>query len=229
VGRLDRNNQRDRRRKDRFVALSYDMIGSEAFRHAPAAAVKLLVLIRERYTGFNNGKIAVARTEAALLLHLGKDTVDAGFAELQARGFIQLVRKGRPGGRAKRLASEWALTDRPLDIEPPDGFVHAVGAWRYWRKINGPEVGPLTPFNGPERGPLNPFNGPEAGPESAQNAPVNGPEVGPHISTMGIAAGRAAQTPPDSKQEAAEQQPAVGAARLQREIRSSTKRKRKRP
>jgi hypothetical protein len=130
--RNDPHNQRDRKRKDRFVALSHDVIDSPAFQYLSPRAVKLLILIRRRYNGFNNGKIAVAQREAAHLLRISTSLIGAIFIELQAHGFIQLVRKGDTGG-GNRLASEWALTDRPLDITPSNGFEHQVSGWRNWR------------------------------------------------------------------------------------------------
>jgi hypothetical protein len=192
--RRDPYNQRDRRPKERFAALSHDLIDSEAFRHLSGAAVKLLILVHRRYNGFNNGRIAVAQTEAARFLHLGKDTIGDAFAELQAHGFVQLIHKGRRGGQ--RLASEWALTSRQLDIKLPAGFEHRVGAWRHWRPTpmslkadsHGPEARTCEASHVPVSGPWHQSHVPASGTVVPDSCCSHVPASGAHIYTMGIAA-----------------------------------------
>jgi DNA-binding transcriptional ArsR family regulator len=100
------------------------MARSDAFRRLNGPALKVLIELRCRFHGFNNGKVTLSMDEAARLLGLSKGTVNRALTELQAKGFIKLQRRGQWYGRR---ASEWVLTMCSLDGLP------ATNDWRLWK------------------------------------------------------------------------------------------------
>lgn len=112
-------------RAERFWMLTYSMARSPAFRSLSGAAVKILVELRCRFDGENNGRLHLSYAEAATMLGLGKATIHRAFAELQEKGFLLQTRRG---ARHCRLASEWLCTDiSAAKGEPPSND------WRRWQ------------------------------------------------------------------------------------------------
>lgn len=112
-------------RAERFWMLTFSMARSPAFRSLSGAAVKVLVELRCRFDGENNGRLHLSYSEAAKLLGLGKATIHRAFDELQVKGFLRLTRRG---ARFCRLASEWLCTDIPAAKGEP-----AENDWRRWQ------------------------------------------------------------------------------------------------
>jgi DNA-binding transcriptional ArsR family regulator len=106
-----------------FLAIPYVMAESAAWRSLSGPAVKVYVELRRRFVGYNNGKLTLSLDEGARLLGLGKATVSRALRELQDKGFVKLVKRGRWYGR---MASEYAVTDRPLDGNYP------TNDWKNW-------------------------------------------------------------------------------------------------
>jgi DNA-binding transcriptional ArsR family regulator len=88
------------------------------------SALKVLIELRCRFRGFNNGKVTLSMDEAARLLGLSKGTINRALAELQEKGFIKLQRRGQWYGRR---ANEWVLTMCSLKGLP------ATNDWRLWK------------------------------------------------------------------------------------------------
>lgn len=109
---------------EQFVPLGYPMLRSLAWRSLSGAAIKVWLEIRSRYDGANNGKLSLSQDEGARLLGIGKATVARAFAELEAKGFVVLTRRGVWYGRR---ASEYATTDRSVNGHLP------THAWKQWR------------------------------------------------------------------------------------------------
>ena len=126
-GRMANQQDRQGRRKGggQFVPIPYNMARSDAWRSLSGAAVKVYVELRSRFNGYNNGQISLSFSEAADLLAVGKSTVGRAFAELEAKGFIKKTKQGHWHGR---LASEWAVTDKPLKPGDP-----TPNDWQRWR------------------------------------------------------------------------------------------------
>ena len=104
-----------------FVPVLYSMARHEAFRSLSGSALKVLFELRSRYIvrgdgSNNNGEITLSLDEAAKLLGLGKATVQRALNELIETGFVKLTKRGQWYGRR---ASEYAVTDCPLDGKPP--------------------------------------------------------------------------------------------------------------
>lgn len=122
--RARRGRKGGRDKVEQYAPLSYPMLQSPAWRSLGGSAAKVFLELRCRFHGHNNGKLALSLEEAARLLHMGKATALAAFAELVEKRFVVCTRKGQWYGR---LASTWAVTDKGVDGCPP------TNAWRQWQ------------------------------------------------------------------------------------------------
>ena len=109
---------------ERFVKLTYPLIESEAWRWLRPISKAVYIELRRRYNGLNNGKISLSLSDAAHILKASKSTISTALNQLEAHGFIKLIKKGYFTGR---MASEYALTDEQLDGYPP------TREWRRWQ------------------------------------------------------------------------------------------------
>ena len=110
--------------KERFIKLTYPLIESEAWRWLRPISKAVYIELRRRYNGLNNGKISLSLSEAAYILKASKSSISKALNQLEAHGFIKLIKKGYFTGR---MASEYALTDEQLDGHPP------TREWRQWQ------------------------------------------------------------------------------------------------
>jgi hypothetical protein len=118
----------DSKREGQYFGLSYSMAHSAAFRSLSGTALKVLLELRCRYNGRNNGEVFLSYQEVAVLLGMSKSTAARAFAELKAKGFLKLA---RPGHFYGRRATEWILTDCPHKGHP------ATRDWQNWRPDKG--------------------------------------------------------------------------------------------
>ena len=89
------------------------LFDSPAYRSLGLCARALLSEICRRFNGSNNGRIGLGQREATEALGLKKRaTVAAAFRELEAKGFIVMMRAGAFSCKL-RQASEWYLTWHP--------------------------------------------------------------------------------------------------------------------
>jgi hypothetical protein len=124
MGKQRRTEANGRSAPEQFIALPYSMVRSDAWRSLSGSAVKTLIELKSRFNGSNNGKLCLSFADAEKKLNLGRATIKRAFDELQAKGFIKLVKRGRWYGR---LAHEWAITDRPWRGNLP------TNNWKQWR------------------------------------------------------------------------------------------------
>lgn len=90
-----------------YLGLGYTMLSSPNFYALKPAAIKVLLEIGRRHTGYNNGRIAASYDDLAGTLHMGKTTVFRACEELEYYGFIKLRKRGQFWGRR---ANEWEVT-----------------------------------------------------------------------------------------------------------------------
>lgn len=134
---------------EQFVPIPYNMARSIAWRSLSGPAVKVYIELRSRFNGFNNGELSLSMDEAKHLLGLGKSTIARALKDLAERGFIAVTRPGQWYGR---LATTYAVTDRPLN----GGL--ATNAWRHWRPektVPRSYDDTVTPSHGTATGPKN--------------------------------------------------------------------------
>ncbi|MCP4192809.1 MAG: helix-turn-helix domain-containing protein [Planctomycetaceae bacterium] len=111
-----------------YTVVPFAQIKSPAWRSLSGAAVKVWCELSARFNGGNNGRLTLSCAEAAETLGMGKATVQRGFKELEAKGFIRLVIKGN---WYHRRAHEWRLTTKPT--QTAKGKVMATNDWRSWQ------------------------------------------------------------------------------------------------
>lgn len=107
-----------------YAKITYAFLRSPAWLSLSGPAARLWLHLRARYNGSNNGRLILSLEEGARDLHLGKATVQAAFKELESKGFVICKRRGHWYGRR---ASEWAVTDVPIDGAVP------TNEWRDWK------------------------------------------------------------------------------------------------
>jgi hypothetical protein len=109
---------------DQFMALPYAMVCSDAWRTLSGSALKVLIELYSRFNGRNNGQLCLSYASAAKGLRIGHATIKRAFDELQAKGFIRLVKRGHWYGRK---AAEWAITNKSFQGN------HPTNDWKHWR------------------------------------------------------------------------------------------------
>ena len=124
-------NKTGRNEEYQYWQLPYSLAQSDAMRRLSGPALKVLIELRCRFNGFNNGRIILSYEEGAHFLGLSKTSVKRAFDELAAVGFIKLKKKGQWYGRK---ASEWIVTMIALD-----GYL-ATNEWKQWKPLK-----PLKP------------------------------------------------------------------------------------
>jgi hypothetical protein len=126
-----KTNKTGRNEEHQYWQFPYSMARSDAFRRLSGPATKVLIELRCRYNGFNNGRITLSYEEAVRFLGLSKSTVKRAYDELREVGFIMLHKQGRWHGR---MASEWRLTFVASDGKPE------TNEWKLWKSTK-----PLIP------------------------------------------------------------------------------------
>ncbi len=117
-------NATGRNETEQFVLIPYTMVRHPAWRSLGGAAVKVWFELRSRFNGRNNGDLSLSVDEGARLLGMSKTTVWRAFKELETKGFIKMTRRGQWYGR---MATTWAVTDRPHQGN------RATRDWKNWR------------------------------------------------------------------------------------------------
>ena len=116
----------DRTQKNkRFVLFDYDQIESEAFRYLSGGALKLLIMVRKRFNGINNGKISFSVREGRDLLGYSMNTVARYFDELVDKGFLRIKEKGSFSYK-KRHATTWIITCEEYNHQKSRDFKHWI-------------------------------------------------------------------------------------------------------
>ena len=93
----------------RFVLFDYEQIESQAFKYLTGGALKLLIMVRKRFNGVNNGHISFSVREGNDLFVYSMNTVARYFDELVDKGFLRIKEKGSFSYK-KRHATTWIIT-----------------------------------------------------------------------------------------------------------------------
>lgn len=94
-----------------YMKLPYSMTRSSAWRGLSGPALKVLIELKGRFNGFNNGDLSLSLDEAVRLLGMSKSTAQRAFNELVDRGFLIV---SKPGQWYGRLATTYIMTDKSL-------------------------------------------------------------------------------------------------------------------
>ena len=109
----------------RFVLFDYEQIESEAFRYLSGGALKLLIMVRKRFNGINNGHISFSVREGRDLLGYSMNTVARYFDELVDKGFLRIKEKGSFSYK-KRHATTWIITCEEYNHQKTRDFKHWI-------------------------------------------------------------------------------------------------------
>lgn len=102
--------------EEQYIKLPYSMTRSSAWRGLSGTAIKVLIELKCRFNGYNNGDLSLSMDEAARLLGMSKSTAQRAFGELVDKGFLIVSRKGQWYGR---LATTYIATDKSLRGQIP--------------------------------------------------------------------------------------------------------------
>ena len=105
----------------RFVLFDYEQNESQAFRYLTGGALKLLIMVRMRFNGFNNGEISFSVREGRKLLGYSMNTVARYFDDLVDKGFLRIKEKGSFSYK-KRHATTWIITCEEYNNEKTRDF-----------------------------------------------------------------------------------------------------------
>jgi len=114
-----------------YLAISYKMARTQAFRSLTGTTLKVWIELRTRFNGHNNGLVSLSLREAAALLGMSQTTAHRALTELEEKGFIKRRTRGSWYGRK---AAEFILTDRPYNGH------EATRDWQRWRPKNKSSV-----------------------------------------------------------------------------------------
>jgi hypothetical protein len=94
----------------------YDwLLTSPAYLSLSCPARALLIEVTRLYKGGNNGLLGLSVRRASERCNIARGTAQRAFAELQERGFIEMVTKGA-FNRKSPHASEWRLTFNTCNV-----------------------------------------------------------------------------------------------------------------
>ena len=108
----------------------------DAYRFMSVYGRSLLMEVRRKFNGSNNGEIAMSAREAASLLCCDKDTAHKYLRELEEKGWIREAQKGSfdrktdEKGRKFRAATTWRLTSEPIGLGTVTPATKEYMKWR---------------------------------------------------------------------------------------------------
>ena len=117
-------NATGRSTSEHFIKIICYMYDSDAFQDLTPIARCIILELRRRFNGSNNGEISLSCREVAKKCKCGKGTASNAFKELNEHGFIKVSKKGFFTGRE---ATTWILTFERLNEHP------ATNEWKQWR------------------------------------------------------------------------------------------------
>lgn len=109
-----KKDHRGRSRSEHHTIMTRTLMEEPAWRALSTTAMALYPWLTLEWKGpqyNNNGKIRLSVRQAAERLGIGKDTATRAFHELQAKGFISVVKPGCLGVKGKGTCHEYELTE----------------------------------------------------------------------------------------------------------------------
>lgn len=122
---------RKRSPDDWFIQVYKTMLDEPAWKALRGSSVKLLLCLKSYYNGSNNGQLFLSVDKAAADTGLSRGAVVRGFADLQEKGFLRMVKEGTRVGDGQGEATVWMLTDVGA---PALGIDRAPRDYKAWQK-----------------------------------------------------------------------------------------------
>lgn len=116
---------------DWFIQIYKTMLDEPAWKALRGSSVKLLLCLKSYYNGSNNGQVFLSVDKAAADTGLSRGAVVRGFADLQDKGFLRMVKEGTRVGDGQGEATVWMLTDAGA---PALGIDRAPRDYKAWQK-----------------------------------------------------------------------------------------------
>lgn len=129
IKKFGRTDAQGKNKYDPFVMIRRDIYDSAAFKSLSPVAVRILLEIRRRYYGLNNGEISLSCREAATVCHVSTATASRALKTLRERGFIKPTTQGV---FTLRLATTWTMTWERLKESSPTPIL-PTNEWRQWQ------------------------------------------------------------------------------------------------
>lgn len=111
-------------KKDRFVALPFNLIDSIAWQHLTSADKAVFITLKRRFNGANNGKISLSVREIIACNKMNINTASKSLKHLQQKGFITLT---QPGYWGSHMASTWKINTEKMNGYKP------TNEWKEWK------------------------------------------------------------------------------------------------
>ncbi|MDJ0613982.1 MAG: hypothetical protein QNJ29_09915 [Rhizobiaceae bacterium] len=130
-------NKKGRNNAPRFVQVTHSMMDSLAWHSISSRERDLLLCIKRRYNGTNNGDIGVSLREGADYLSVTPATALKAFNRLCETGFIAPIVKGAFDWKlsVNRLSrsTRWLLTEHPQDMPLDCKSLTALRTYKIWK------------------------------------------------------------------------------------------------
>ncbi|MBF9060315.1 hypothetical protein HKCCSP123_14110 [Rhodobacterales bacterium HKCCSP123] len=110
---MTKRNRNPKRKAGRHVQISEHLQATAAWATLKPSPRALYIELKRRFNGHNNGQIVLSHRDAAKALNVHRNTVGPWFAELQERGFIEMVVAPHLGPEGVGRATVWALQEQP--------------------------------------------------------------------------------------------------------------------
>ncbi len=120
-----------KKRKEKFVGIFAPMYRSDVFNDLSPYAVRILMELKWRYNGYNNGEIGFSIREGVKLCAIGTEKSKKAILELLTHGFIRIRKIGR---FTTNESTEFELTFEPYVGRP------ARHDWKYWPANEGNKI-----------------------------------------------------------------------------------------
>jgi len=124
--------RKGKRGAGRHVQLPEYLQATEAWATLKPGPRALYIELKRLFNGRNNGRIILSQRDAAKAINVNRNTVGGYFAELEARGLIEMTERPHLGPSGVGKAAIWALQELPMSDGKPAqrGFV----LWREKKK-----------------------------------------------------------------------------------------------
>ena len=131
----------------KFAAIQLSVVDTDAWRSLKSASQSLYILIVLEWRGMkynNNGKIQLSARSAAERMGCSKDTAARAFRDLQAKGFLRVIKGASLGAAVMGKSPEYEI----VALSMPSNRLQSNEDFKKWTEGDNFEV-----FNHPPKNP----------------------------------------------------------------------------